>query len=73
MGIDYRQAGHVKALVPAFCAAICLSAPLLAHAGQSTAASVVGTVTTEQHAVLPGATITLKHLEIGWQREAVSD
>jgi hypothetical protein len=63
----------MNAVVSAFCVALGLSAPLVGHAAQSTAASVVGTVYDQQNAVLPGATVILKHLEIGSQREAVSD
>lgn len=51
------------------CAAIMVAGPAFA---QSTAAAVSGTVYDEQHAVVPGATITLKNLDTSQTRDSVS-
>jgi hypothetical protein len=40
---------------------------------QSTSATVSGTVTDEQRSVLPGATVTLRHLDTGESRTATTD
>ena len=40
---------------------------------QATTGTIYGTVTDESHAVLPGATITVKNVETGATRTLVSD
>ena len=51
------------------CAIIMVAGPAFA---QSPAAAVSGTVYDEQHAVLPGAAITLKNLDTGQVQETIS-
>src|SRR5262249_28659393 len=42
-------------------------------AAQDTTGSISGTVTDEQHAVLPGVSITVKETETGAERNQVTD
>jgi hypothetical protein len=57
------------------CAFVLLACSLSAGtaAGQSTAARLSGTVYDEQHAVLPGASVTLRNVETGRMRTTVAN
>src|ERR1700737_887247 len=82
--VEYREGGlampHARtnvvvlALLIGAGAVAGLVSPVLASsaAGQSVTASLFGTVYDQQHGVLPGATVTVKHLETGQVRSTTS-
>ena len=67
LGHSLRMVGGVGLLVAGL-----LATPPAAHA-QSTGATLQGTITDDQSAVMPGATIVITNKETGWTRTVVTD